>query len=117
MFDVCASEELAPGGTATLPLPDAPSGMPRSAVVLRLADGTLRAYLNLCMHLPIPLDSGRGRFFDKEGKHLLCRTHGALYRPDDGYCVEGPCQGMRLERLSVEEAGGRVRVGFPDPKR
>lgn len=107
-IDVCASEDLARGATRSIPLADAPSGMPRSAIVLRDQNGTFRAYVNLCMHLPVPLDGGRGRFFDRDGKYLLCRTHGALYRPEDGYCIEGPCQGMRLERLTVDEANGRV---------
>ncbi|MCA9657928.1 MAG: Rieske 2Fe-2S domain-containing protein [Myxococcales bacterium] len=106
--------DLVPGATHSVKISDGNFGMPRSAFVLRLEDGTLRAYVNLCMHLPVPIDAGRGRYFDREGKHLLCRTHGAKYRPDDGYCVEGPCRGMSLERITVVEEGDDVWVLEPD---
>jgi nitrite reductase/ring-hydroxylating ferredoxin subunit len=84
------------------------NGRPREALVLRDAQGVLRAYRNLCRHLPIPLDSG-SRSFLYEGD-LRCMTHGARYRTSDGVCVVGPCKGAMLERLTVEEVGDELFV-------
>ena len=34
---------------------------------------------------------------------LVCAAHGALYEPDTGRCVAGPCLGARLVGLRVRE--------------
>jgi nitrite reductase/ring-hydroxylating ferredoxin subunit len=82
-------------------------GRPREALLLRDQDDQLRAYVNRCQHLPIPLDAGGRKFMAADSRHLQCQTHGARYRLRDGYCVEGPCVGARLEALAIEidEAG------------
>ncbi len=92
-----------------------PEGRPREALVLRDGSGALRAYRNLCQHLPIPLDSG-SRSFMHEGD-LQCRTHGARYRTSDGVCVHGPCEGARLEPLAVEEVDDEIFVLDPNEPR
>lgn len=89
-----------------IPLSPGARGWPRSALLVRDSDGELRAYLNECKHLPVPLDSGSGAFVSKDGLYLLCNTHGALYRFDDGYCVSGPCAGSSLTRLSLKVDDG-----------
>jgi len=50
-------------------------------------------------------------FFDAEGRHLVCSTHGAVFRPEDGYCLAGPCAGESLEPVPVEVREGRVVAG------
>jgi len=76
--------------------------------------GVVRAYLNRCGHQPMELDWRAGEFFDREGRRLLCSTHGASYAPDTGSCVDGPCNGTGLRRLRVEERGGQVYCWGPD---
>ncbi len=68
--------------------------------VLRWA-GDVRGYVNACPHLGLPLNLSGDHFFDAEGKLLLCRMHGALFRPLDGFCVSGPCAGASLQRLEI----------------
>ncbi len=76
-------------------------GFPVDALVVR--DGArLCAYVNICKHIAIPLDAGTGDFLDDEA-HLVCITHGALYRISDGLCVAGPCEGESLDQVVVEE--------------
>ena len=58
--------------------------------------------------MPIELDWLPGRFFDDSRRYLICATHGALYAPDSGRCVAGPCQNGRLEVLPVVERDGGV---------
>ncbi len=78
-------------------------GLRAQAIVVRDADGAPHAFLNICRHLPIPLGVGTGDVMSDDGRHLICRTHGALYRRDDGYCVDGPCAGASLTELALEK--------------
>lgn len=46
-----------------------------------------------------------------DGFHLLCGTHGALFRPQDGYCVSGPCVGDSLEPVPISLVAEEVMFG------
>jgi nitrite reductase/ring-hydroxylating ferredoxin subunit len=81
---------------------DDPRGIRQQAIVIRDAGGVPHAYLNRCRHLPIPLGVGTGDVLSDDERYLICRTHGALYRRGDGYCVEGPCAGTSLAELVLE---------------
>ena len=61
------------------------------------------AYLNRCAHRELELDMMPGRFFDNEKRHLICSTHGAVFQPDSGECIFGPCLGGQLTSLQVLE--------------
>jgi len=39
------------------------------------------------------LDWQPGEFFDIAGVYLVCSTHGAIFEPNSGLCVAGPCRG------------------------
>jgi nitrite reductase/ring-hydroxylating ferredoxin subunit len=93
---------IAAGRVRVVQLPRAAKGPPREALLLRDHAGTLRAYLNRCEHLPVPLDAGGRKFLSADGAYLQCQTHGARYRLVDGYCVVGPCAGRALEALAIE---------------
>ena len=82
---------------------DYPDGAPpwRSIILVRTPAGELRAFWNVCKHLPVPLDSGAGHL--PAGERLVCLTHGASFRLDDGRCMAGPCEGAKLDALPVEE--------------
>ncbi len=79
-------------------------------VLLLLQHDTPRAYRNSCPHTGIPLDWTPGEFMDITGKLLQCATHGALFRPADGYCIAGPCQGQSLQALNVTEIGEEIHL-------
>jgi nitrite reductase/ring-hydroxylating ferredoxin subunit len=85
-------------------------GRPREALIVRDAAGVVRAYLNLCRHLPIPLDAS-GQFL-VDGL-LQCGTHGARYQLEDGLCVSGPCRGASLQALDLVIEGSRLFVIDP----
>jgi nitrite reductase/ring-hydroxylating ferredoxin subunit len=70
--------------------------------------GKACAYLNRCAHLGVELDWEPGEFFDSFGVYLICATHGAAYRPDDGHCIGGPCKGKKLEALDIAESDGVI---------
>jgi len=115
-LDVCASDELAEGGDGVRfewPLPS-DDGRPAPAFVVRF-DGRACAWLNRCRHMAVELDWLPGRFFDDSGLYLICAMHGALYLPDSGECVAGPCRGAHLVPLCCEERDGRVTVALAQP--
>ncbi len=106
---VCAAAELAEGGAGVrfeLPAPDA-GAQALQAFAVRY-DGRVHAWLNRCAHVAVELDWIPGKFFDASGLLLICATHGALYEPDTGRCVGGPCHGSALVRVAVREHDGII---------
>lgn len=117
VFEVCIGHEseVQAKTVKQFDLPPTSRGMPRRGILIRDLDGSLRAYVNVCMHLPVPLSFTEDGFWSPDKRHLMCRTHGALYRPSDGYCVEGPCQGLSLDPLEVlVDESGQVTVQLRD---
>jgi len=92
------------GGSVRFPL-DAR----REAFAVRLPDGTLRAYHNVCAHRAQPVDLGDGRLYNAAGE-MECAAHGARYDPATGACVGGPCEGLALSSLNIEERDGAAWV-------
>ena len=107
--------DLVPGQVRAVLLPPDHLKRPREALVLLGKDGLPRAYLNRCRHLPVPIDGGSREFLTPDGDHLLCGTHGALYRIDDGVCTAGPCPNVALFSLRLEENDGWLYVVVDGP--
>ncbi len=78
--------------------------------ILVKVNGTeARAYKNECRHLPMPLDDrDPGELWDPSRRYLVCDSHGARYRPDDGLCLAGPCEGSHLKSLPIHVRDGEV---------
>jgi nitrite reductase/ring-hydroxylating ferredoxin subunit len=103
---LCAGAELAERGRAWV-WDVQEYGRPARAFALRF-DGTVRAYVNRCAHVPAEMDWQPGEFLDTGRRWILCSIHGAAYEPADGRCVGGPCGRGRLQPIAVEEIGGEV---------
>jgi len=88
-------------------------GRPAQGFLIRYGDG-FRAYLNQCSHWLVPLDMGDADFFHPGIDRIACKTHGATYRLEDGFCDYGPCVGARLEAFPVVSAGNSAIVTVPD---
>lgn len=69
---------------------------------------TIRAYLNSCPHLGIPLNWQPDEFLSLEGTHIQCSTHGALFTMEEGHCIVGPCVGQGLTPLTLEDQAGDI---------
>lgn len=76
-----------------------PDGVPAFAVRWH---GAVHAYLNQCPHAGGPLDF-EGQVLESSGRYLMCARHGAIFEPDTGKCVGGPCRGARLTPLAVHQ--------------
>lgn len=103
---ICAADALLDGGAGVRFEVDH-RGKPAQAFAVRFR-GVVHGYLNSCRHVPIELDWNHGEFFDISKLYLVCSTHGAIYQPDTGLCVGGPCRGARLGPVPLEESGGQV---------
>lgn len=104
---LCASEQLLEGGVGVRFTLQSPDGQSHPAFVVRF-EGQAFAYLNRCAHVPMEMDWREGHFFEEGGLYLICATHGAMYEPNTGLCVAGPCGGAKLIPVPVQENGGQV---------
>ena len=72
--------------------------------------GQVSGFVNRCPHAGNPLNWLPDRFLNREGDLILCNSHGALFRIDDGVCVGGPCPGEALEAVALRVEDGQVVV-------
>ncbi len=113
---VCPAPELVPGRFVEFRLREKarqPEGMPLTGFLF-LDGEDPRAYLNIWPHLGIELNWMPGRFMDSDNLFIQCATHGALFKPGDGECIAGPCQGDALTQLEVREQEGQLEVRLPE---
>ena len=89
---------------------------PFKGIVLRW-EGAVYAYANACAHLGHPLNFAPDRFFTPDQKFLLCGSHGAMFEPDTGLCIGGPCLGATLRALDCRVKGNLIFVRAPDTLR
>ena len=64
--------------------------------------GLLRGYVDSCPHAGWPLAPLPNRYLTRDAEHIFCGGHGALFRPEDGYCTVGPCAGDSLAPWPVQ---------------
>lgn len=89
------------------------NGLVRVFVVQK--DGVLAAYRNRCPHTGAPLEWQADQFFDLDNSFIQCAIHGALFRPEDGYCVRGPCAGQSLEPVELAVIDGHLQITLSGP--
>lgn len=77
--------------------------------VVRKGD-TVFGYLNDCPHIGTPLNWKNTRFLSMDGSQIVCATHGALFRIEDGYCTAGPCLGAHLKPVELERVEDGIIV-------
>jgi len=102
---LCKRSDIADGAARGLEIIH---GAHRRDVVLVSRAGELHAYINSCPHQNMPLETFPDRFLNEDGSQLICSTHGARFRVEDGFCTSGPCQGRSLKAAEVEIENGDV---------
>jgi len=112
-LDICLLDEIAPNRARGFELPlqsgpgEASEGLP--LIVWRHGE-SVKAFINKCPHLGLPLETFPDKFLSKDGSTLICSAHGALFNAD-GACTSGPCQGDALTPVDVRlEARGPKRM-------
>ena len=104
--DLCAVTDIADPGAISVVVG---ADLNRADIVVLRHGDDIRAYVNSCPHAGTPLETFDGRFFDADDPGILvCSTHGARFRRQDGFCISGPCQGLSLRPVPVRLRDGRV---------
>jgi nitrite reductase/ring-hydroxylating ferredoxin subunit len=65
-------------------------------------------YVDRCPHAGLPLAQVLDRYLTEDGSLIACSWHGALFQPETGICVGGPCVGARLSPWPVRVEDGRI---------
>ncbi|HBC06215.1 MAG TPA: (2Fe-2S)-binding protein [Rhodospirillaceae bacterium] len=100
---LCPLDDIADGGSAGFEV--------AGKLVMAIRQGDrIFAYVNSCPHVGTPLDMWPGRFLTRDGEYILCATHGALFRIEDGHCVAGPCVGRGLTPIEAHVVSGVVNI-------
>ena len=103
-IDLAGVDELSSGQTKLVPFD---GKAPYRSIILVKTVESFRAYWNICKHVSIPLDGGVGILPLVKNK-LVCQTHGASYRSEDGLCVNGPCKDESLDAIDIKICDERV---------
>jgi nitrite reductase/ring-hydroxylating ferredoxin subunit len=91
-------------------IPDS-GGLEASASILVLRRGDdAWAYRNVCPHFSIPLNYEPNTFWTYDGQLLMCAHHSAMFRFEDGACIDGPCLGASLTSVPIRIEGRNVFI-------
>lgn len=110
MIFLCRTQALADPGTANVVLGE---GEDELDILVVKSAGKPHAYVNCCPHQFIPLETFPNHFLTDDRRHLVCSGHGALFDPETGVCVQGPCAGRSLDRLNIAERDGMLYLDEP----
>jgi len=112
MLELCRLDDIPDGGARGFAV-EGPDLAQRLVVARR--GGRIFGYVNRCPHAFSRLDSEIGQFFeDDESVHLFCDSHAALFRVEDGVCIDGPCEGQALTPAAIRLVGDRVCLDQPN---
>lgn len=103
---LCRADEIPEGAARSFVIGD---GANRVDILVVRRDG-VRAYVNSCPHEGTPLETFPDKFFNEDGSLLVCSTHGARFRVEDGHCVSGPCEGRRLQAIACTIVDGAIGI-------
>ncbi len=103
---LCRVEDIPDGGARGFP---GPPGSFTGLFAIRRGERVF-VYVNVCPHIGTSLNLLPDRFLSADGTRIVCSTHGAAFRIEDGFCTAGPCAGDRLEVVPCEIRDGAVRV-------
>jgi nitrite reductase/ring-hydroxylating ferredoxin subunit len=106
IIPICESDALVESGRG-IRFPVTLFGEDTTGFVIRYHN-VVYGYVNRCAHVPIELDWTEGEFFDSTQLYLMCSMHGAIYAPESGQCLGGPCRGGRLRKIVIIEKDSQI---------
>jgi nitrite reductase/ring-hydroxylating ferredoxin subunit len=77
----------------------------------------VRAFINRCPHFSLPLNTRPGEFLLLSGARIMCAHHCAVFRLDNGHCIDGPAGNTALEAVDVDIRDGQVFARAAVPER
>jgi nitrite reductase/ring-hydroxylating ferredoxin subunit len=70
----------------------------------------IHVYLNSCPHIGLALDWEPNQFLSHDMQRIVCATHGAEFRIEDGETLSGPCLGEHLTKINCHIENGALWV-------
>lgn len=101
MSHICLVTDIKDGQAKAFPYKD------RDLIVVRRGLNVY-GYVNRCPHAGTDLNWQDDQFMTDDEQYLMCFTHGALFEPETGKCVAGPCAGASLGEVPLEVENGKV---------
>ncbi|NVJ23668.1 MULTISPECIES: Rieske (2Fe-2S) protein [Myxococcus] len=74
----------------------------------------VHGYVDRCPHAGLPLARVLDKYLTPDKQLIVCSWHGALFQPEDGKCVGGPCKGATLTSWPVKVEAGMVVTAESD---
>lgn len=109
---ICQRADLDATGSFGFTLGD--GDWPLRGFVVLGAGGAIRAWVNRCPHAGHRLELRPHDFMTVDRRFIMCRSHGALFDPDHGHCIAGPCPGRRLQQIAVQVCAETITIAPPD---
>ena len=106
-IEICALADLDEVGARGFDY-ETPEGT-RSGFVIRRGVAVF-AYRNVCPHAGHPLNWKPDAFLTRDRTRIMCSVHGAIFEPETGLCIGGPCPGRSLTALRAEIQAGKIVV-------
>lgn len=112
---LCALADLPDGGARGFD----PMGRGRATVFAVRRGARVQVWADRCPHHGTPLPWRRDAYLNAAGDRIVCAAHGALFEPDSGLCVQGPCLGDRLTPVpfTLTEQGELLLAPTPEPQK
>lgn len=107
MSHICMVTDITDGAAKAYPHPS--QSQDRDIIVVRRGLNVY-GYINRCPHAGTDLNWQEDQFMTDDQAYLMCFTHGALFEPETGSCVAGPCAGGRLTEVKLDVENGKVFV-------
>ncbi|HEX7854891.1 MAG TPA: Rieske (2Fe-2S) protein [Sphingobium sp.] len=70
----------------------------------------VHGYVDRCPHAGLLLAQVLDEYLTADKRLVACSWHGALFDPENGVCVGGPCIGQRLTHWPVAVIDGQLRT-------
>lgn len=65
-------------------------------------------FVDRCPHAGLPLAQTLDHYLTPDGSHIVCSWHGALFEPETGDCLAGPCVGRGLTSWPLGVVDGTI---------
>lgn len=77
-------------------------------LIVTRQSGNIRAWFNVCPHQGRSLNYAPDKFLIDPNGQLICAAHGAVFEPENGLCINGPCLGASLKAIETTEQNGKI---------
>jgi nitrite reductase/ring-hydroxylating ferredoxin subunit len=95
---LCHSDELGEGTSRGFD----PTARGRDTLFVVKQQGAVYAYEDECPHVAGGRMAWRkDAYMDASGTKIICYAHGAVFVPETGLCIKGPCLGQFLKSIPI----------------